>query len=362
MDPAEAPVPLMDQIADFENLYAAFRKARRGKRLREEVAAFEYHLEGHLLRLRDALRQGTYRPGPYRRFTIADPKPRLISAAPFRDRVVHHALCNVIEPIFERRFIPHSYASRPGKGIHAALDRCTWNARRYPYVLKCDIVQFFPSVDLDILRHRVLGRVIQDGRVLRLIDHILRNGADEHPTDDRLVIFPSDDPVLAATRPRGLPIGNQTSQFWANCYLNPLDHFITDQLGCRAYVRYADDFLLFAPTKPQLHASKRAIRAFLAQHLRMRLHEAEAAVFPVATGIPFLGFRVFPDHRRLRRRNGVAFTRRFRAMHTAFRAWELDIRDFNQRVHSWLAHAAHGNTWGLRRAIFSSVALEDIDG
>lgn len=156
---------MYETLCSFENLLWAYRAAARGKRSRPDVAAFDYSLEGHLLQLRDALRAHTYRPGPYRRFTIASPKPRVISAAPFADRVVHHALCNVIEPIFERRFIADSYASRAGKGIHAALDRCTAFSRRFPYVLRCDIVQFFPSVDLTLLR-RILGRVVRDDEML----------------------------------------------------------------------------------------------------------------------------------------------------------------------------------------------------
>lgn len=351
----EPIIPLFEQVCDFANLVIAYYRARLGKRSQENVADFDYFLEWELLRLRDELRAGTYLPGPYRRFHLTDPKPRLISAAPFRDRVVHHALCNVIEPIFERRFIPDSYANRLGKGIHQALDRCTWLARRHPYFLKCDIVQFFPSIDLQILRHRVLGPIIQDGRVLHLIDRILHNGAQELIDQYDLVLFPGDDPTHAAVRPRGLPIGNQTSQFWANCYLNPLDHFITSQLGCRAYLRYVDDFLLFAEDKAQLHAWKDAIIAFLATQLRQTLHEAESFVAPVGVGIPFLGFRVYPDHRLLRRRNGVAFARRYRAMRTEREAGELGFREMHDRVLAWIAHVDHGDTWRLRSTIFQSV-------
>ena len=138
---------LYPRICAFENLELAFRKARRGKRRRANVAAFEGNLDLELLSLQDELLSGTYRPGGYRHFTLYEGKPRRISAAPFRDRVAHHALCNVIEPIWEARFIHDSYACRAGKGTHAALDRCTYFARRHPYVLQADIVQFFPLVD-----------------------------------------------------------------------------------------------------------------------------------------------------------------------------------------------------------------------
>ena len=155
--------PLSDEVTSFENLYLAYRKAARGKRGHPPVAAFEFDLEANLCRLQDELVAQTYRPGPYFSFHIHDPKRRLISAAPFRDRVVHHALCNVIEPIFERTFIGDSYANRVGKGTHGALDRAQEFARRYRYVLQCDVEQFFPSVDHAILRG-ILARKLADPR------------------------------------------------------------------------------------------------------------------------------------------------------------------------------------------------------
>jgi RNA-directed DNA polymerase len=348
----EQPLTLFEQIASFENLWLAFRKASRGKRSRENVADFEYHLEGWLLRLQRQLLARTYTPAPYRRFTIADPKPRAISAAPFQDRVAHHALCNIIEPIFERRFIGDSYANRQGKGIHAALDRCTQFARRYRYVLRCDIVQFFPSVDLAILR-RILARVIRDDDVLWLCQRIINGGAHELTDHYNLILFPGDDLFSAAARPRGLPIGNQTSQFWANCYLNPLDQFVKSELRCPAHLRYVDDFLLFANDKVTLHRWKAEIISFLATRLRLVLHERESAVFPVTAGIPFLGFRVYPTHRRLRRRNGVAFARRLRHMRPQAKAGTMNFAALSARVRGWVAHVGHGDTWRLRRALLS---------
>jgi retron-type reverse transcriptase len=345
---------LYPQVHAFHNLVAAERTAARGKRGRPDVARFEYRLEDELLRLHEELRERTYRPGPYRRYRIFEPKERVISAAPYRDRVVHHALCRVIEPHFERRFIGDSYASRLRKGTHAALDRCTAFARRFPYVLRCDIVQFFPSVDHAILRHH-LGRVIGDPDVLHLCDVILAGGTAELVDEYEYVRFDDDDETSIA-RPRGLPIGNQTSQFWANVYLDPLDQFVKRQLRCAGYVRYVDDFVLFAPDKRTLHGWKDALIAFLAD-LRLRLHEAESTVCPVATGIPFLGFRVYPDHRRLRRRNGVAFARRYRALCAAYARGEVTFAQLGASVHGWVAHAGHGDTYGLRRSLLGERIL-----
>lgn len=163
-------------IYNFENLWLAYRKARRGKRKKARVADFEYHLEENLLELQAELETETWQPGAYRSFYIHEPKRRLISAAPFRDRVVHHALCNVIEPLWERRFIFDSYANRCGKGTHRAILRCSQFARRYRYVLQCDIRQFFPSIDHEILL-ATLARVIQDDNVLRMAERIVHSGS-----------------------------------------------------------------------------------------------------------------------------------------------------------------------------------------
>ena len=202
------------QLTSWDNLLLAYRKAAKGKRGHPNVAAFEYYLEDNLLALQRELYAFTYRPGPYASFTIHEPKRRLISAAPFRDRVVHHALCNIIEPLFERTFIGDSYANRAGKGTHRALDRAQQFARRYRYVLQCDVEQFFPAIDHAILR-RILARKIGDERALWLCEQILQSGVGVLAEAYRMTYFPGDD-IFAVERPRGLPIGNLTSQFWGN--------------------------------------------------------------------------------------------------------------------------------------------------
>jgi retron-type reverse transcriptase len=335
-------------ICAYDNLYEAWRKAARGKRKAPEVATFEYFLTDNLLQLETELRNQTYRPGPYRHFYIYQPKLRRISAAPFRDRVVHHALVRQIEPIFEARFSRDSYACRKGKGTHAALARCQQFARRYPYVLQCDVVQFFPAVDHLILRE-ILFRRIADEQTRRLISQILDSGAGVLANEYDMVYFPGDD-LLAAGRARGLPIGNLTSQFWANCYLNELDQFIKRHLRCQALVRYVDDLLLFSASKKELWAWKAAITEFLPA-LRLTLHPRSSTVYPVTNGIPFLGFVTYPTHRLLKRRNGVAFMRRFRRQLNLLSEGLLDYADVAASVQGWLAHAAHGDTWGLRRAL-----------
>jgi RNA-directed DNA polymerase len=340
---------LYPHICAFENLYLAHLKARRGgKRKKPRVAEFEHNLGENLLGLQEELAMQVYRPQPYHNFIVIERKERKISAAAYRDRVVHHALINVIGPIFEARFIHDTYANRAEKGTHRALDRAQYFARRYPYALKCDVREFFPSIDHAILRD-LLARHVVCGCTLWLVDRILESGAGVLADRYTPALFPGDD-LFSLARPRGLPIGNLTSQHWANLYLHPLDLFIKQELHCRAYLRYSDDFLLFATDKPTLHHWREEIIGFL-QTLRLTLHERQAQVFPVKNGIDFLGWRLFPHYRRLRRDNVRHAVRRLRRQQAAFARGELSQEALTASVQAWLAHAAHGNTYQLRRRV-----------
>lgn len=342
---------LQDQLCRWENLWLAYARAARGKRGHAAAAAFEYDLGDNLIALEHTLRDQAYVPGPYHSFYIHEPKKRLISAAPFRDRVVHHALCAVTTPHFERLFIANSFANRVGQGTHRALDTCQAYARRYRYVLPCDVVQFFPSIDHAILR-RTLQAMLPDDSVLWLMERIVHSGQGVLAGDYDMVYFPGDD-LFAIQRPRGLPIGNLTSQWWANAYLNPFDHFVRRELQCRAYVRYVDDFLLFGDDKAQLMAWRHAIVDRLAQ-LRLTLHLGSAHPRPVTQGIPFLGFVVFPSHRRLKARKGYAFRRNMRRL---LRQPGCSERLVRARVQGWLNHVRYGDTFGLRQAVLADLGL-----
>lgn len=342
------------QIYNLLNLWQAFKKAAAGRRKNPSVAQFEYNLENELVALRDELQDGAYRPGGYRSFTVHEPKRRKISAAPFRDRVVHHALINIIGPMLERKFIYDSYANQVGKGTHKALDRCTHFMREYQYVLPCDVTQFFPSIDHRILRE-ILAKTIYDERAMELIDHILKSGEGILSSEYDLICFPNDD-LFSAQRPRGLPIGNLTSQFWANVYLNELDQFVKRELKARAYLRYVDDFSLFSNDKQELHVWRAAIIDFLAG-LRLTIHENSTTPRPCSKGVTFLGFIVFPDHRRLRPEKGYAFRRRWRRLAADLRAGNLTLQNLQIRAQAWVNHARFGDTWSLRRAILQSVRL-----
>ena len=202
------------QLVGFQNLVLAYRKARRGKRSRPGVAEFGLDLERQLIALQRELENGEYRPGAYRLFTIYDRKPRIIAAAPFRDRVVHHAVMNLIEPPLDRTFIFDSYACRHGKGVHAAVARYQAWTQTYSYVLKMDVRQYFPSIDHEILKSK-LRRRIKDERILDLLDRII----DGSPYGNaELYYFVSDELFTPLERRVGIPIGNLTSQFFANLY------------------------------------------------------------------------------------------------------------------------------------------------
>ena len=340
-------------IYDWDNLLLAYRKAAKGKRGHADVAEFEYRLEENLLQLQRELQDQTYQPGAYHSFYIHDPKKRLISAAPFRDRVVHHALCNLIEPIFEKSFIFDSYANRIGKGTHKAIDRAQQFARRYKYVLTCDIRQYFPSID-----HEILYRKLQLATpsklklaVLSLVQKILKSGEGVLHEEYEMNYFKGDD-LFAANRPRGLPIGNLTSQFWANCYLDPFDHFVKRKLGCKGYVRYVDDFLLFSNDKAELNQWRKEIIAELGK-FRLTLHENKCQPRPVTEGIPFLGFLVYSNHRLLKRQKGIAFERKYKVMRRAYQHGELAFETIHLSVQGWVNHVRYANTWGLRRTILT---------
>ena len=188
-----------------------------------------------------------------------------------------------------------------------------------------------------------------------LVDRILGSGEGVLAGVYEMVWFPGDD-LLAILRPRGLPIGNLTSQFWANVYLNDLDQFVKRTLRCRAYLRYADDLLFFADDKPTLHGWRGAAIGRSAI-LRLTLHEGRAQVYPVTEGIPFLGFRVFPDHRRLKSRRGHAARRRLQALARQCAAGQVDVARLTAGVQGWVAHATHGDTWGLRRSVLGTIIV-----
>lgn len=343
---------LFPRVVAFDNLMCAAHEASRGKRRRPDVARFTLELEPELLALQRELIACTYRPGPYRTFWIHDPKPRMISAAPFRDRVVHHALCRVIEPVLDRAFVSETYACRQGKGNHRALRRFVELCRRHPYVLTCDVRKFFPSIDHEVVKALVRRR-IKDPGVLSLLGTIIDGSCEQEPCPWH---FPGDDLLSPLGRRRGLPIGNLTSQILANLMLDPVDHLIKQELRVRGYVRYCDDFAVFGHDKQRLREVRARVQDGLSG-LRLRLNERKSRVRRTDEGITFLGFRVLPDRLRVKRDSVRRFQRRVRRLQRDLARGRVGVEHVSRSVQSWLAHAAHGNSARLRedllaRAVF----------
>jgi len=344
---------LWDTLVSWENLHEAARRAALGKKRRSDVAAFVLNQEAELVALRSELKDRIYEPGPYRQFHVNDPKPRLISAAAFRDRVVHHALTQVLEPVFECCFARDSYACRTGLGTHQAVAAARRAAARFPYVLKCDVRKYFPSIDHSLLMD-LLERKIKCRRTLELVGLII---AGSNPQEEVLHYFPGDTLFTPGMRRRGLPLGNQTSQFLANIYLDPLDQFVKRELKTAAYIRYVDDFLLFGGTKEELWAARKRLVERL-DGLRLMLHEGKSRVYRCSEGVTFLGWRIFPNRARLVRGNVVRFRRRMREMRNSFHDGRMEWFAVQQRVRSWIGHAMQGDTVFLRSRIFDQFPFD----
>jgi retron-type reverse transcriptase len=339
---------LWPSIIAFPNLLAAARQAQRGKRYRPNVLRFNYNLETELITLQQQLHQRTYHPGQYITFQVKQPKPRLISAAPYRDRVVHHALCNVIMPIFEPTLIHDCYANRVGFGTHRALRRFTQFARTSRYVLQCDILKYFPCIDHEILK-ALIRRKIKCPDTLWLIDTLIDSSNPQEPIH---LHFPGDDLLTPLERRRGLPIGNLTSQFFANIYLSGLDHYIQEQLKISKYLRYVDDFSLFADDRARLADARPALEAFLTT-LRLKIHPIKSQLTKTRIGPSFVGFRVFPHHIRVKSDNLRRARYRLRRLQKHHASGHLTAAALARSVQSWQAHLSHADTWKLQQAVFA---------
>lgn len=331
---------LFEAIASFPALLAAARRASLGKRAKPGAAAFLANQEGEVLRLERELRDGSYRPGGYKTLEIFDPKHRIVSAAPFRDRVVHHALCAVCEPIFERGFNFDSYANRKGKGAHRAVARYERFRDRFRYVLRCDIRRYFPAIDHEILKGGLRRRVACQ-ETLRLCDRIIDGSNHQEPVHE---YYPGDGLFTPRERRRGLPI--------ANVYLDGLDHFCKEVLRARGYLRYVDDFALFHDDRDRLEEWRRRLIRYL-EGRRLRLHPRKTVVAATAEPALFLGFVLLAGgRRRLPEDNVRRFRNRLRGLRDRWRAGQVEREEVEKRIISWIAHAEHADTWRLRQAIF----------
>ena len=326
---------LFEKVITFDNLLLASRKAIRGKRDKRAVSSFYFHLESEILALQEELKNGTYRPAPYIQFEIREPKVRKICSSDFRDRVVHHAICNYLEPILEKRFIHDSYACRDRKGAHLAVKKCQRFSRKNKYFLKCDIRKFFESIDHEVLK-QLLVKNFKDTRFLSLLDIVIDHQVRGNPSR------------------KGLPIGNLTSQHLANFYLDYLDHFIKEKCRVSGYVRYMDDFISFSNDKGFLQDLLLNIDVFTSEVLKLKLKEKATMIAPVSEGVPFLGFRVFPSLIRLKRENLVRMRRKVRKKEEMFLKGKISEESLILSINSIVGHIAHVNSKGVRQRVFES--------
>jgi len=326
---------LFDEITSFENLLKAAKKAQRGKRLKDSTAGFNLNLENELLQLQAELQSRAYRIGAYKCFYVFDPKRRLISALPYRDRVVQHALCNVIEPIFERSFIYDTYACRRGKGSHRAVERFTTYCRKNKYALKCDIRSYFASIDHDVL-FGMIKKKIKDPDVLWLI---------------KLII----DSTLSP----GIPIGNLASQIFANLYLNGFDHHLKETIKCGPYIRYMDDLIVFGNDKNKLDDIKKTIKGYV-NRLKLKLHPHKTRVYLTAKGIAFLGYKIYPTHRLIVRQNIKRLRKRIKNYFELLKLKLIFPQKITCSIQSWLGYAIHADSFYLRREVLSEFNFKGV--
>lgn len=345
MTTARHPLSL-DAVFSLPALWAAADRAARGQRFSPSVAKFRVGLERHLVDLRAALLDGSWRPSPVRTMTVRDLKPRVISVPPFRDRVVHQAVAAVLEPRHRRRMIADNYACVTGRRTHAALHRASAWARTWRWYVHLDVARYFPSIDHETVRaqlHRDLPDVPLRGVCERILDAGGTTGGAH---------FPGDDLFAPAARRVGLPLGSLLSQLFANRYLDPVDHLVKDQLRLRGYLRYMDDMLLLHDDREVLAELVARVEA-ACNGLRLRLHPW--SVQPTRGGVGFVGFNIKPDHVRIRR---TSVTRAIRRLRFHLRhVGGMEDEGFRASLRATFAHWSHADSWRLRNNVLRELGV-----
>lgn len=305
----------------------AWKEFVRGKKSRKDIQEFQRDLMSNIISLYNDLLLKTYRHGTYEAFNISDPKPRNIHKATVRDRLLHHAIYRILYPYFDKKFIYNSYSCRNMKGVHKALVqfksysyKASKNHRKNVWVLKCDIKKFFASIDHQILIH-ILDREIDDKDIVRLFAEIIRSF---HSTEEG----------------KGLPLGNLTSQLLVNIYMNVFDQFVKHKLKAKYYIRYADDFVVISHDQMYLNSMLPVMHEFLKSTLKLSMHPNKISISTVGSGVDFLGWIHFPDHRVLR----TATKRRM------FRGIEVQ-QGKEETIQSYIGLLSHGNGWKLQQKI-----------
>ncbi len=341
---------LYKKFYSTENLISAFNKAKKGKSKKEYVINFQNYLIEEIKNIQEELRDKTYKPRELKKFIIRDPKTRTIHASIFRDRIIHHAIVNILEPIFEKIFIYDSFASRKNKGTHNAVIRFKSFVRKVSsngslikksysnnsikgYVLKADIKHYFDSIDHEVLIE-ILRKKIKDEDLIWLIRKVLEN--------------------FELEKGKGLPLGNYTSQFFANVYLNELDYYIKHILKAKYYIRYVDDFVILHKNKKRLEYLLKHINNFL-PCLKIKLHEDKTKILPLRNGITFLGYRIFYHYTLLRKRNIKHFKNKLKENLESYKKGEITREQLDSRLNGWMGYAEWADTFNFRNKILSSI-------
>ena len=349
---------MYERISAFSSLLASYYRARENKRYKDTILRFGFYLESNLFKLQQELINETYSASAYSCFTVHDPKERTVTAPAFRDRVMQHSLIAEIEPVFERFFIYDSYACRREKGTHFALMRFkkflasarSIHGPHVPlYCLRMDISKYFASMLWDVLLPLVFKR-IPCVRTHRLIEKIITQY--QFFDHKKGVTFTPSDRVLSPKERRGLPIGNLTSQLFANIYLNELDHYVKDTLRIRWYGRYMDDFLILHHDKHYLTQIKEDVRDFLAQHLKLSLSDKKVIISNVKNGVPFVGYRIFYDHVLVRGNTLRHMQRKLKQRREEYKKGNLSSASLRSSTYSIHGHLKYANSWGLKKTMF----------
>ena len=347
---------LYPKIYSLRNLCIAWRKAEKGKTKKDYVIKFNSGLKENLSQLQKELKNETYQTKPLTTFILRDPKTRKIGKSEFRDRIIHHAICNVVEPIFDKTLISSCCANRKGKGNLHALKlfdkykrKVTKNNTRIAFCLKADITHYFFEVDHCILIN-ILKRKIKDEKTIDLINKILKNYWNQE---------------------KGMPLGNLTSQFFANVYLNELDQFVKHKLRIECYIRYVDDFVILHNSKEQLKIWKSEIDKFLRQELKLELHKDKSRIIPLSRGVDFVGFRNFYYFRLLRKRNVkkmlikiklfeqglISYEKLLESPEKAKAFWDTENQKILQCFQGWDAYAKWANSYKLRERVLEKIKI-----
>jgi len=322
-----------DDIISIENLLLAWKEFLRGKKNKKDVQEFQLHLMDNIFSLHQDLKNKTYKHGPYHSFNISDPKPRNIHKASVRDRLLHHAIYRILYPYFDKKFISDSYSCRLNQGTHKAINqfkkyywKVSKNNTKQCYVLKCDVKKFFASIDHSILLY-IIVKYIEDKDTVWLLNKIISSFSSTSITNDH------------EDRCKGLPLGNFTSQLLVNIYMNEFDHHAKHTLKIKHYIRYADDFVILHKSKNCLTHIRDRVNVFLNKELKLELHPDKVLIKTFSSGIDFLGWVHFPDHRVLR-----TVTKR-RMMKN------LSKNPTRETMISYMGMLKWGNTYKLKRAL-----------